>query len=891
MLDFLFHIVIYPIYMALESVFCSLYTTLSFNIGLTIFLISYIVFIFCLPLYLNAARLQHEEESIQAKMAKRVNSIKKNFSGDEKHLLLQTYYRQNNYHPVMALRLSFSLLLQIPFFFAAYLFFSHLQVFNETALLCGASLSEPDRMIKFGAVSINLLPILMTLVNITAAYVYTEDKSLKKNAQLYIMSLVFLVLLYNSPSGLVLYWTFNNLFSLIKNLGLRGLGEKVFVKCVFVSALVVYYLIAKKYYLSVDIIVYILSLIIAAPYLKSMLGKYLKDFNSTGLYFLTVSALWLLVGVLIPSNVVATSPVEFTFISENITPFTVMAAPATQAFGLFLFWGGCFFVLSSSKIRKAMAYVSGLLLLYCILNAFLIPMPERNLLSSLKFDAESVYFASPEGFLYPLCIVVAIIVFTALFLLARKFLKNLIIVVLCSLLVSTGVSYVKIYKEFCRYKASIVVEKSYDKANAFNFSTDNKNVLIIFLDRALSSYLPLVFNEKPELKDKFSGFVYYPNTVSFAPFTFLGYPEILGGYEYSPINMAKNKKYTVVEKYLEAIGVLPTLFAQNGWQVTVTDTPGDNVNYDWLETDKIYTDRGVSYRKVRGDLGSEYMIRSDLGAENTKLTVRNFLYYSLVTVSQPLARNYIYNKGRYLNPSLVEWESLSLLENYAELYYLPKLTGFSKGENSFIVINNDLPHEANLLHGPDYTLDGSLPIPEDVSGFNDNDYSLEHYHINAAALIMIGNYMNFLKENGVYDNTRIIIVSDHGRDVLNPTFSTFANKYVMPYNPLFMVKDFNSKGEVKSSDEFMTNADVPSIAIQGLIKDARNPFTGKRISTKAKQDGVYIKTKYIWQPGAYEGKVDPFDDDEKVHFVKDNIFDKNNWKLDIPYKKLKFMIK
>ncbi|MCM1010161.1 MAG: YidC/Oxa1 family membrane protein insertase [Fusobacterium sp.] len=889
MLDALFQIIIYPIYAALESSFYALYTTLNSNIALTILLISYIVFLFCLPLYLNAARLQHEEESIQAKMAARVNSIKKNFSGDEKHLLLQTYYRQNNYHPVMALRLSFSLLLQIPFFFGAYLFFSHLQIFNETALIGVPSLAEPDRLIKIGALSINFLPILMTLVNIAAAYVYTEDKSFKKNSQLYIMSLVFLVLLYNSPSGLVLYWTFNNFFSLIKNLGLRGMGEKAFVKCVMASALFIYYIIAKRYYLNLDIIIYILGLMVLAPKM-GFVQKFLKDFDPKSLYFITCTALWLLVGVLIPSNVVATSPVEFTFLNAGVTPFGIMSAPALQALGLFLFWGGCFFVLSSGKTRKFMAFVSGLLLFYWILNAFLIPMPEHNLLSSLKFDAESVYFASPEGFVYPLCIAVAIIVFTALFLLARKFLKNLIVVVVCALVISTSANYVKIFKEFHSYKASVATQKSFDRANAFNLSTDNKNVLIIFLDRALGSYLPLVFNEKPELKDEFAGFVYYPNTVSMYGYTFLGYQAILGGYEYTPFKMAENTTDTVMDKYREALGMLPALFAKDGWQVTVSDTPGSDWNYDWLETDKLYTERGVNYKTVRGDLGSEYVTKSDLDAKNTKLTARNFLFYSLLAVSQPDMRNYIYNKGRYLNSNLIEYHSSYLLENYAELYYLPQLTGFSKGKNSLIVINNDLPHEPDLLYGPDYSLDDSLPIPEDVNGFNGNDHALKHYHVNAASLIMLGKYMQFLKENDVYDNTRIIIVSDHGREVMNPTFSAFANKYIMPYNPLFMVKDFNSNGEFKSSNEFMTNADVPYVAVQGLIKDARNPFTGKKILTD-KKNGIYIKTGHTWQPTSYEGKVNPFEEDDKLHFVKDNIFDKNNWKLDIPYKKLKFMIK
>jgi len=33
--------------------------------------------------------------------------------------------------------------------------------------------------------------------------------------------MVFFVLLYNSPSGLVLYWICNNVFSLIKNIAYR----------------------------------------------------------------------------------------------------------------------------------------------------------------------------------------------------------------------------------------------------------------------------------------------------------------------------------------------------------------------------------------------------------------------------------------------------------------------------------------------------------------------------------------------------------------------------------------------------------------------------------------------------------------------------------------------
>lgn len=146
-----------------------------------------------------------------------------------------------------------------------------------------------------------------------------------------------------------------------------------------------------------------------------------------------------------------------------------------------------------------------------------------------------------------------------------------------------------------------------------------------------------------------------------------------------------------------------------------------------MKTDEIYTARGVNYKKVRGDLGAEYISKHNLDVTNTKLTMRNFLFYSLMTVSHPSFRTYIYDKGRYLDTNLIGYQTSFFLENFAELYFLPELTGFSKVGNSFILINNDLPHEPGYLYGPDYTPDESLGLPVDIHGFADNDHALKHY--------------------------------------------------------------------------------------------------------------------------------------------------------------------
>ena len=48
-----------------------------------------------------------------------------------------------------------------------------------------------------------------------------------------------------------------------------------------------------------------------------------------------------------------------------------------------------------------------------------------------------------------------------------------------------------------------------------------------------------------------------------------------------------------------------------------------------------------------------------------------------------------------------------------------------------------------------------------------------------------------------------------------------------------MVKDFNQTG-FSTSDEFMTNADTPTLAFEDLIENPVNPFTNKEVDNSEK---------------------------------------------------------
>ena len=213
----LYNILVYPIEMFVEFVYIFFEKGFA-DAGIAIAAISVVVNLLALPLYNIAEKLQKQERDVRIHLQPGITRIKMAFKSDEQYMMLSTFYRQNNYHPAYALRSSISLIIQVPFFIAAYHFLSHLEQLQGQSFAFIPNLGAPDGLLAIGGVSLNLLPLLMTLINVVAGTIYTKGFPLRDKLQLYGMAALFLVLLYQSPAGLVLYWTLNNVFSLIKNI-------------------------------------------------------------------------------------------------------------------------------------------------------------------------------------------------------------------------------------------------------------------------------------------------------------------------------------------------------------------------------------------------------------------------------------------------------------------------------------------------------------------------------------------------------------------------------------------------------------------------------------------------------------------------------------------------
>jgi hypothetical protein len=101
------------------------------------------------------------------------------------------------------------------------------------------------------------------------------------------------------------------------------------------------------------------------------------------------------------------------------------------------------------------------------------------------------------------------------------------------------------------------------------------------------------------------------------------------------------------------------------------------------------------------------------------------------------------------------------------------------------------------------------------------------------------------------------------------------------YNPVLLFKDFNAHGELKSDMSLMMNADVPVLAVNGIVNNPINPFSGKPITNESKKNGIYININHRSNPDQHDTNIFNIKDNEWV-FVYDNIFDAENWILKKP---------
>ncbi len=205
---------LFPIELIYKYIYLVL-SSITENYGWALLALSVLNYFLLMPLNKLVRGQQESENNMQQVLEPQLRHIKETSRDAERHQRIQNLYQRYSYHPIFALRNVFPLLVQLPFLMAVYFMLSSLPNIEGVSFLFLRDLASPDGMIF----DQNIMPVIMTLVSlVNACFVVSLSRSQK--IQAIIVSLLFLALLYNAPSALLLYWTMNNV--MILSFGLLG---------------------------------------------------------------------------------------------------------------------------------------------------------------------------------------------------------------------------------------------------------------------------------------------------------------------------------------------------------------------------------------------------------------------------------------------------------------------------------------------------------------------------------------------------------------------------------------------------------------------------------------------------------------------------------------------
>ena len=193
------------------------------NWGWAVVVLSLVIYLILYPLMAKQMRSMKQMQALQPIM----EELKKTYKDNPQKLNKETMelYRKHKVNPFGG---CLPMVLQIPIFFALYQVLIRYIVLKGASFLWVKDLSEPDRLYIL-AVSlpivgneVNLLPILVGIGMFMQQKLSTRSmgtgSSEQQRLMTMLMPLMFGIIFYHMPAGVVLYWFVNNLLMLINQL-------------------------------------------------------------------------------------------------------------------------------------------------------------------------------------------------------------------------------------------------------------------------------------------------------------------------------------------------------------------------------------------------------------------------------------------------------------------------------------------------------------------------------------------------------------------------------------------------------------------------------------------------------------------------------------------------
>ena len=375
------------------------------------------------------------------------------------------------------------------------------------------------------------------------------------------------------------------------------------------------------------------------------------------------------------------------------------------------------------------------------------------------------------------------------------------------------------FTNFTNFTNSHSAPQSPFQNELFSYSKTQKNIVIIVLDMFSGSHTPHILEQFPYFKEQLDGFTLFPNTISTANSTIYTIATLIGGEYYAIYNVNKRKE-NLANQIDSAFISTANAFANANFSVSLMAFVGSNIKNitQKLNSEVFALDAGS------GAFDEFYMRRENLfnkylASKDKKMDIKLLLNFGLFKYAPKPFHVNIYNDGFWLLDS--QSNVMTAIE-YAATFYAPThILSADSIKPTFKFFHSMMTHSpfGMYFHNDKCEFYSNktafADYPHSVPRI-DSKYAYQHFDAEACALKYLAHYIELLKSAGIYDNTQIFVVSDHGGDgAINIPIDSRPDT-------LLLFKDFNARGKLKIDNRLMANYDIASIFCENLQNGCPN---------------------------------------------------------------------
>ncbi len=190
------------------------------NFGVSIIVLTILLRVVFLPLTVKSMKSMKKMQNKMKVLKPQVDAIKEKYKDDKQtqQAEMMKLYTSNNINPLSSIGGCLPLLIQFPVFIALYFALLYSIDLRHSSFLWVNDLSQPENLFDIAGIPFRVLPLLMGISWFASQKLtpMTSPGSEVMEMQMKLMQfmpIIFTVMFWGLPSGLILYWTVSNILS------------------------------------------------------------------------------------------------------------------------------------------------------------------------------------------------------------------------------------------------------------------------------------------------------------------------------------------------------------------------------------------------------------------------------------------------------------------------------------------------------------------------------------------------------------------------------------------------------------------------------------------------------------------------------------------------------